>query len=869
MADGGKLIIKIFGDSKELEKKFSKVKDIAGKAAKGIAVGFGAAATGVGAIGTAAVKAYGDYEQLVGGVETLFKDSADVVQEYAKQAYQTSGMSANEYMETITGFSASLLQSLGNDTAKAAEYGNQAVIDMSDNANKMGTSMESIQNAYQGFAKQNYTMLDNLKLGYGGTKEEMQRLLKDAQKISGIKYDISSFADITQAIHVIQTEMDITGTTAKEASTTIQGSFGMMKSAWENLMVALANPNANISEVLKQFTDSVITFSGNLIPVISQTLKTIPTVIEQLGTEVFSKLPALLNELLPMITNTASQLIAVLSNSLSQNAAMLGTTSLQLLMTVVNTILTNLPTIIQTGLTLILTLAQGISQSLPSLIPSVIDTLLTIVNTLLDNIDTIIDTAIELIIGLANGLVEGIPILVEKIPQITSAIINALIRNAPKLMIASISLLEALGKGLILYIATFVIQIPKFVSNIIGYFKTYFATMKEVGKYVIEGLWNGINDKVAWLKSQVKGVVDKIKSWFTGKDGFDEHSPSKWSKKVFAYVIEGGVNGIKQNKDQLISAISGLVEDTRTEVQKVTDEMNKELLDSEKFYNSEKERLSSENTKKLSDEQKKQNEKYLEGLKETAEKERKLYDALQKDIENSQKNIMSAIKSFAEKAYSSVEEVQKAQESYADKLKGYVSIYNSSTGKFTDFKSHTEQLKKFSAAMLKLQERGDVPLEFFSQLRDLPIEQGIEFATGLANADDTIFDEYMNSWKDYQAEADKTSKLLYGKEAENAANEITAAFDGLGNELDEIGGENAEAWTDGFIAKLNEVMPRLLDGIRSSFNGIITGNQYAYAGAGGNTYNNTYTVMSSNGESVQQQIWALRNRQYLNEQRGF
>lgn len=260
MANGGKVIIKIDGDTKAFKKKFDTVKGYAGKAVKGIAVGATAVSASLGAIGTAAVKAYSDYEQLIGGVETLFKDSSDTVRNYADQAYKTAGMSANQYMETVTGFSASLLQSLGNNTKKAAEYGNQAVIDMSDNANKMGTSMESIQNAYQGFAKQNYTMLDNLKLGYGGTKEEMQRLLNDAGKLAGMKFDLSSFADITQAIHVIQTEMGITGTTAEEAATTIQGSLGMVKGAWENLLTGLADPNADISALIDNVINSVETF---------------------------------------------------------------------------------------------------------------------------------------------------------------------------------------------------------------------------------------------------------------------------------------------------------------------------------------------------------------------------------------------------------------------------------------------------------------------------------------------------------------------------------------------------------------------------------------------------------------------------------
>ena len=226
----GSIILTTKVDESGINKGFSAIKSGASKVAKGFAVVGAAAATAFTAISTAAVNSYAEYEQLAGGVETLFKDSSNKLMGYADQAYKTAGMSANEYMSTVTSFSASLLQSLEGDTEKAADYANQAVIDMSDNANKMGTSIEMIQNAYQGFAKQNYTMLDNLKLGYGGTKEEMERLLVDAEKISGIKYDISSFADVTQAIHVIQTELGITGTTALEASSTIQGSASAMKS---------------------------------------------------------------------------------------------------------------------------------------------------------------------------------------------------------------------------------------------------------------------------------------------------------------------------------------------------------------------------------------------------------------------------------------------------------------------------------------------------------------------------------------------------------------------------------------------------------------------------------------------------------------
>lgn len=269
--------------SSGISKVLGGIGSVAGTVAKTVGAGMAVAGTAVVAMGKSAVSAYADYEQLVGGVETLFKDSAKTVIENASKAYTTAGMSANEYMSTVTSFSASLLQSLGNDTVKASEKADMAITDMSDNANKMGTSMEMIQNAYQGFAKQNYTMLDNLKLGYGGTKEEMQRLLEEAEKISGIEYDISSYADIVDAIHVVQTEMGITGTTAKEASSTISGSIASTKSAWENLMTGLADSNANIPQLVGNVLSSGTTVLKNIIPVAKQVLASIPEAISEIS----------------------------------------------------------------------------------------------------------------------------------------------------------------------------------------------------------------------------------------------------------------------------------------------------------------------------------------------------------------------------------------------------------------------------------------------------------------------------------------------------------------------------------------------------------------------------------------------------------
>ena len=283
----------------------------------------GLAALGVGAfIGNALRESfdqYANYEQLVGGVETLFKDSADVVQEYAANAYQTAGLSANEYMDTVTSFSASLLQSLGNDTEAAAQYADMAITDMSDNANKMGSSMQSIQNAYQGFAKQNFTMLDNLKLGYGGTKQEMQRLLDDAEKLTGKDFDISSYSDIVEAIHAVQTEMGITGTTAKEASSTIQGSVSSAKAAWTNWLTGLADENADMEQLTDNLVQTLVNVVNNSGPIIKQLIqsfvRSLPDLIRGLIPtikEIVVELPGIIIEILPDLLQAGAELIGAL-----------------------------------------------------------------------------------------------------------------------------------------------------------------------------------------------------------------------------------------------------------------------------------------------------------------------------------------------------------------------------------------------------------------------------------------------------------------------------------------------------------------------------------------------------------------------------
>lgn len=334
-------------------------------AAKAAAAATAAAAGAVIALTKSAVENYGEYEQLVGGVETLFKDSAGTVEEYANNAYKTAGLSANEYMETVTSFSASLLQSMGNDTQAAAEKADRAITDMSDNANKMGTDMQSIQNAYQGFAKQNYTMLDNLKLGYGGTKEEMQRLIDDANALNAAQgnytnYTIESYADIVDAIHTVQTEMGITGTTALEASTTIEGSIGAMKAAYANFVTGLGNDNADISELSSQLIQSVGTVAENVLPVVETVLKNIAETVQRDGPEMIEKFVSYAIEKLPEVISLGLQMVISLVKGIAQNIPQLVTSVLNMMATIVKTIWESLPDIIEVGKNIVRGLWEGI-----------------------------------------------------------------------------------------------------------------------------------------------------------------------------------------------------------------------------------------------------------------------------------------------------------------------------------------------------------------------------------------------------------------------------------------------------------------------------------------------------------------------------
>ena len=502
----------------ELGDKAKVVGSAVGKLGKGLAIAGTAAATAVGTMVAKSVSSFADYEQLTGGVDTLFKDSSAAVQKYANDAYKTAGLSANSYMETVTNFSASLISSLKGDTAKAADYANSALVDMADNANKMGTNMTDIQNAYQGFAKQNYTMLDNLKLGYGGTQAEMKRLLGDAQKLTGQKYDISSFADITQAIHAIQTQMDITGTTAKEASTTISGSWGSLKAAFENTLVSLTTGGKMFDQSLDALVDSAKTFGQNVIPAITGALSGVGYLIDGLAPPIGEVIPPLINDLAPTLANSAASLISSLVNGLVQNASQFSNCLNNIVVVAVTGLSAVVPKLLIATSQIVGNLMQGLSNSMPQIISGAVTLIEGLVDGLVDNVPLLAMGAVQLVTSLANGLIENLPRIIDAGVNLITGIISASYSMMPQIIQGGMQLVVNLAVGLVRAIPQLIAALPQITGAIVKGFMSvnWFDLGLQLIKSIWEGIksigsemWNGVKEKTSELWSGVKNVVSE------------------------------------------------------------------------------------------------------------------------------------------------------------------------------------------------------------------------------------------------------------------------------------------------------------------------------------------------------------------------
>ena len=410
------------------------------------------AAAGIGKIISESINLGGALQQSLGGVETLFKDSADTVKEYAAQAYRTVGLSANDYMEQTTSFAASLLSSVSQDTNAAAQLANMAMVDMADNANKMGTDMQDIQNAYQGFAKQNYTMLDNLKLGYGGTQAEMQRMLNDATKISGVKYDLGNLADMYSAIHIIQQEMDITGTTAKEAATTLTGSFAAMKAAAENVMGNWST-GADLTEPLQALADTAQTFLvDNLLPMIGNVLAGIPEIVYSL-----------------------------------------------------------VPELLQTGTELLSSLAQGFTEGIPEFFSTALPQLLAFTDQLRDNAASFVDAGLNLITQLLNGLIAGLPDLIAYVPDIIINICGVINDNMPKILAQGVSIIVQLIAGLVQTVPSLLANWKKILEAVLSVISA--INWLNIGKNILTGVANGVKSMGSSMLNAFKGGFSSALNW--------------------------------------------------------------------------------------------------------------------------------------------------------------------------------------------------------------------------------------------------------------------------------------------------------------------------------------------------------------------
>lgn len=578
----------------------------------GITAGVTAAAGGIAAIGMAAVSAYADYEQLAGGVETLFgaggqsvRDYADSVgksvnevrEEYGKlmiaqnevmdnasKAYKTAGLSANEYMETVSGFAASLKQSTSSEL-EAAQIADQAVIDMADNANKMGTSMESIQNAYQGFAKQNYTMLDNLKLGYGGTKSEMERLLADATALSGVEYDLDSLSDVYSAIHVIQDELGITGTTAKEASTTIQGSVGAMKASWQNLLVGVADDNQNFDQLVEDFVDSVGNVAENILPRVETALDGVGTLVEELVPIIIDRIPELANDVLPDLIQSGVNMIASIITGLNENLPellsggeeildtlsegilsllpTLGDAAYNIITTLISGITDNADSVLSSGSEILLNLVNGIAEKLPDLLSAGVDAIISLAMAITEpgTLTNIITAGINLLVSLVDGIFNALPKLLTAAPVIIARLVAALIANVPQLLKAAVHILVKLAEFMISNTAKLLAAVPKLFVSLVNSFKE--MDWGSIGKNILDGIWSGIQAGWDWLTGNVKDLATNL--FNAAKDALGIHSPSRKFKYLGEMCVAGfddgiqdlmSTDGITKNINASISTVS-------------------------------------------------------------------------------------------------------------------------------------------------------------------------------------------------------------------------------------------------------------------------------------------------------------------------
>lgn len=556
-------------ESSKLEKHVSKIGELAPKIGKLAVKGVAAAGAAIGTITKFAVSSYSEYEQLAGGIETLFGAQGMSLKEYAekvgqtveqargkynqliqaqtevmnnaKVAYKTAGMSANDYMNTITSFAAALKQSTANET-EAAKVANMAVIDMADNANKMGTNMEDIQNAYQGFSKQNYTMLDNLKLGYGGTKSEMERLLQDAEKLTGIHYDINNLSDVYKAINAIQGKLGITGTTGEEAMKTIDGAMKMTKASWDNLLTGLADPKQAVGPLISEFTTSLGILAKNVTPKIKEVFNALPNALIQITPQlmntiidlapslilaainlvagligalpgilepIFSELTDIFNKI-PQFLKGNANIVDGFLKSIDNGKSSIAAKGIEMITALINAIINSLPIIIQIGAKIIDSLGSSISSNMPSFLSRFLDILIQLSQMILTNLPILVGVGMKLIFSLVQGLMSSLPTLISKVPTIVANLADAFSNSAQTIFVWGVKIIAEIIKGLVMAIPSLIANIPKIIYAIFAVWNA--INWWNLGKGLISGIAKGISGMGGSLVNTAKNLFNSLKS---------------------------------------------------------------------------------------------------------------------------------------------------------------------------------------------------------------------------------------------------------------------------------------------------------------------------------------------------------------------
>lgn len=832
---------------------------VASSATRIVAAGAAAATAAVGALAKSSLDSYAAYEQLVGGVETLFKDSAGLVQQYAASAYKTAGVSANTYMEQATAFSASLVQSLGGDTKAAAEYANQAIMDMSDNANKMGTDIESLQATYQSLMRGNYAMLDNLKLGYGGTKEELKRLVADAEKLTGQALDPSKFSDIITAIHAVQENLGITGTTAKEASTTIEGSVNAMKAAWSNLTTGIADDNADLSGLIDNFVEAAKAAANNVLPR-----------LEAFGNAVVVNLP--------LIGQSFMQVVQMVGTAITNGAPQLTTAAL----------------------TLMQNLATAISTNLPALIPAALSMLTTISANLRANVGQLVDGAIGIVRSIGEGIIQGLPALIESVPQIITNIAGIINDNAPKLLLTAVELIAKFAMGLVKAIPTVIQNIPKIIEAIVSTLLAF--NWLNLGRTIITMLKNGITAMVGAVKGAAGNILNSINGTLSslpsklmglGKQGIQglingaksllgsmrgamttianavvngvKALPGKLLN-IGKQIIQGLINGIKSGISGVVTAIGNTVSSAvntakeklgihspsrvfrdqiglmiargmalgikkgEREVLSVAYRLNDKLLDAEQELNDKLSAMEQEERDRraaveLADHQRKIKEKYAELGKAEKSERQKIQDEIAKlEADWNEKQIQAqydaekeklqaqidTMKKFRDEYEKALDEIQDAQNDMAGKLADYGELFKSveKNGReffeLGDLQKDIDAINRYGDALENLKARG-VSDSLLDEITSMGVEEATAYTERLLGMTDEQYAKYMALWEQKQAAAKQVASQFYRDEMDALGKEfvdkIPEELGEVKDEMRDIGVMGIQGMIDGMYSK--------------------------------------------------------------------